>query len=235
MRERIKTREWGTPQKHEAGLSNFIQNFVKFVRLSPDNPIMTDLDKETTRNFFDNINYKVVDDLRVTLRKGSKVSIASACFSIYAFNELREQLEGLDELRFIFTAPSFLKEREPKQRREFYIPRIDRERTLYGSQFEVRLRNQLTQKAIAIECAEWIRQRVRFKSTTTNNILQGFINVKGDSCFTYTPVNGFTTTDLGCERGNNMMNFVNKVDGENAKQHLRVFNELWNNELHHAR
>ena len=191
---------------------------------------MADLEKETSRSFFDNINYKVVDDLRVTLRKGSKVSIASACFSIYAFNELREQLESLDELRFIFTAPSFLKERESKQRREFYIPRIDRERTLYGSQFEVRLRNQLTQKAIAIECAEWIRQRVRFKSNTTNNILQGFINVKSDSVFTYTPVNGFTTTDLGCERGNNMMNFVNKVDGENAKQYLRVFNELWNNE-----
>ena len=191
---------------------------------------MTDLDRETTRNFFDNINYKVVDDLRVTLRQGSKVSLASACFSIYAFNELREQLENLDELRFIFTAPSFLKERESKQRREFYIPRIDRERTLFGSQFEVRLRNQLTQKAIAIECAEWIRQKVRFKSNTTNNSLQGFINVKSDSCFTYTPVNGFTTTDLGCERGNNMMNFVNKVDGENAKHYLRVFNELWNNE-----
>ena len=136
---------------------------------------MLESDKETTRSFFDNINYKVVDDLRVTLKQASRVSIASACFSIYAFNELREQLESLDELRFIFTAPSFLKERESKQRREFYIPRIDRERTLYGSQFEVRLRNQLTQKAIAIECAEWIRQRVRFKSNTTNNILQGFI------------------------------------------------------------
>lgn len=191
---------------------------------------MADIKIETTRSFFDNINYKVVDDLRVTLRQGSKVSIASACFSIYAFNELREQLEGLDELRFIFTAPTFLKERESKQRREFYIPRIDRERTLYGSQFEVRLRNQLTQKAIAIECADWIRKKVRFKSNTTNNILQGFINVMSDSVFTYTPVNGFTTTDLGCERGNNMMNFVNKVDGENAKQYLRVFNELWNNE-----
>lgn len=191
---------------------------------------MANLETETSRSFFDNINYKVVDDLRVTLKKGSKVNIASASFSIFAFNELREQLEGLDELRFIFTAPSFLKERESKQRREFYIPRIDRERTLYGSQFEVRLRNQLTQKAIAIECAEWIRQRVRFKSNTTTNILQGFINVKSDSVFTYTPVNGFTTTDLGCERGNNMMNFVNKVDGENAKQYLRVFNELWNNE-----
>ena len=122
----------------------------------------------------------------------------------------------------------FLKERESKLRREFYIPRINRERTLYGSQYEVRLRNQLTQKAIAIECADWIRKKVRFKSNTTNNILQGFINVKSDSVFTYTPVNGFTTTDLGCERGNNMMNFVNKVDGENAKQYLRVFNEIWN-------
>ena len=114
---------------------------------------MADLDKETSRSFFDNINYKVVDDLRVTLRQGGKVSIASACFSIYAFNELKKQLEGIDELRFIFTAPSFVQERESKQRREFFIPRINRERTLYGSEFEVRLRNQLTQKAIAIECA----------------------------------------------------------------------------------
>ena len=195
-----------------------------------DTSLMKGVLPEPSRNFFDNINYKMVDDLRVCLREGSRVSIASACFSIYAYNELKEQLEGLDELRFIFTAPSFLKEREPKQRREFYIPRIDRERTLYGSPFEVRLRNQLTQKAIAIECAEWIRQKVRFKSNTTHNILQGFINVQSDRVFTYTPVNGFTTTDLGCERGNNMMNFVNKVDGENAKQYLRVFNELWNNE-----
>ena len=191
---------------------------------------MADTEKETTRSFFDNINHKVVDDLRVTLRKGSKVSVASACFSIYAFSELREQLEGLDELRFIFTAPSFLKERESKQRREFYIPRIDRERTLYGSRFEVRLRNQLTQKAIAIECAEWIRQKARFKSNTTDNILPGFINVKSDSVFTYTPVNGFTTTDLGCEQGNNMMNFVNKVEGESARQYLLRFNEIWDNE-----
>ena len=179
---------------------------------------------------FDNVNEKLVDDLRVTLRKGSKLSIASACFSIYAFNELKEQLEGIEELRFIFTEPSFIKEKISKQRREFYIPRIDRERTLYGSQFEVRLRNQLTQKAIAIECADWIRRKVRFKSNTTNSTFNSFINVKNDGLITYTPVKGFTTTDLGCERGNNMMNFVNKMDGENAKQYLRVFDELWKNE-----
>lgn len=178
----------------------------------------------------DNITKTLRDDLTVEIKAGSKISMAACCFSIYAFQELKEQLKDIEEFRFLFTSPTFTAEKIDKQRREFYIPRIDRERTLYGSPFEVKLRNQLTQKAIAIECAEWIKQKVRFKSNTTNNTLPGFMNVEGDELHTYTPVNGFTTTDLGCERGNSMMNFVNKVDGENARQYLRVFNELWNNE-----
>ena len=178
----------------------------------------------------DNITKTLRDDLKVEIKAGSKISMAACCFSIYAFQELKEQLKDIEEFRFLFTSPTFTAEKIDKQRREFYIPRIDRERTLYGSPFEVKLRNQLTQKAIAIECAEWIKQKVRFKSNTTNNTLQSFMNVDGDNPHTYTPVNGFTTTDLGCERGNSMMNFVNKIDGENARQYLRVFNELWNNE-----
>jgi len=178
----------------------------------------------------DNITKTLRDDLAVEIKASSRVSMAAACFSIYAFQELKEQLKDIEELRFIFTSPTFTSDKIAKQRREFYIPRIDRERTLYGSPFEVRLRNQLTQKAIATECAEWVRKKARFKSNITHNTLPGFINIDSDSLHTYTPVNGFTTTDLGCERGNNMMNFVNKVDGENARQYLRVFNELWNSE-----
>ena len=178
----------------------------------------------------DNVTKTLRDDLTVEIKSASKISMAACCFSIYAFQELKEQLKDIKELRFIFTSPTFTAERIDKQRREFYIPRIDRERTLYGSPFEVKLRNQLTQKAIAFECANWIKQKVRFKSNTTNNTLPGFINVANDEVCTYTPVNGFTTTDLGCERGNSMMNFVNKVDGANARQYLLVFNELWNNE-----
>ncbi|MBR5651134.1 MAG: DEAD/DEAH box helicase family protein [Bacteroidales bacterium] len=178
----------------------------------------------------DNVTKTLRDDLTVEIKEASKISMAACCFSIYAFQELKEQLKDIQELRFIFTSPTFTSERIDKQRREFYIPRIDRERTLYGSPFEVKLRNQLTQKAIAIECANWIKQKVRFKSNTTNNILTGFINVANDEVCTYTPVNGFTTTDLGCERGNSMMNFVNKVNGASARKYLRMFNELWNNE-----
>jgi hypothetical protein len=58
----------------------------------------------------DNISQTVKDDLSVSIKKGSKVSIAAACFSIYAFNELRKQLQKFDNLRFIFTSPTFIKE-----------------------------------------------------------------------------------------------------------------------------
>ena len=106
------------------------------------------------------------DDLSVEIKQGSKVSIAAACFSIYAFQELKEQLSQIEQLRFIFTSPTFVTEKAKKERREFYIPRMTRERSLYGTEFEIKLRNELTQKAIARECAEWIRQKVTFKSNT---------------------------------------------------------------------
>lgn len=46
-----------------------------------------------------NINETVRDDLLITIEKGSKISIAAACFSIYAYQELKKQLEGVGQLR----------------------------------------------------------------------------------------------------------------------------------------
>lgn len=103
----------------------------------------------------DNIHEHVVDDLKERLSRGSRVSIAAASFSIYAFEALKKELEGIDELRFIFTSPTFIKEKTKKEKREYYIPKLSRERSLYGTEFEVRLRNRLSQKAIAKECAAW--------------------------------------------------------------------------------
>lgn len=104
----------------------------------------------------DNVNKTLKDDLTVSIQKDSKVSIAAACFSIYAFQELKRELRNVDELRFIFTSPTFVQEKAKKEKREFYIPRQARERSLYGSEFEVKLRNEMTQRAIAKECAEWM-------------------------------------------------------------------------------
>lgn len=113
---------------------------------------------------FDNVSKIVKDDLAVEIKRNSRVSIAAACFSIYAYKELRAQLEGVDELRFIFTSQAFTTEKARKEKREFYIPRLSRERSLYGTEFEVKLRNELSQKAIAKECSDWIHRKVTFKS-----------------------------------------------------------------------
>ena len=117
---------------------------------------------------FNNTTKVVRDDLAKKIKTGSKLSLAAACFSMYAYQALKKELESCDELRFIFTSPTFVAEKTPKERREFYIPRLQREKSLYGTEFEVRLRNELKQKAVARECAAWIRKKVRFKSNTTN-------------------------------------------------------------------
>lgn len=165
------------------------------------------------------------DDLSVEIKKGSKLSIAAACFSIYAFQELKKQLSGIDELRFIFTSPTFTTEKAPKEKREFYIPRLTREKSLYGTEFEIKLRNELTQKAIAKECAEWIKKKVTFKSNISDKTIQGGIVVDEVG---YTPINNFTTIELGCEKGNVISTTIVK-DNSLAKTLLADFNEIWNN------
>ena len=164
------------------------------------------------------------DDLSSEIKKGSKLSIAAACFSIYAFQELKKQLKDIEELRFIFTSPAFIREKPQKEKREFYIPRLNRERSLYGTEFEVKLRNELNQKAIAKECAEWIRKKVTFKSNITDESMMGFINVDDKN---YMPVNGFTTVDLGCERGNYAYNMVQKTEVPFSLAYLQLFEQLW--------
>ena len=174
----------------------------------------------------DNINHTVREDLQDTMQKGSRVSIAAACFSIYAYQELKKQLEEIAELRFIFTSPTFVQENTPKERREFYIPKLTREKSLYGTEFEVRLRNELTQKALAKECADWVRRKVKFRSNVSGEQMPGFMTV-GES--SYMPISRFTTVDLGCERGNNAYYPVQRTEAfENGRYFLSLFDEIWN-------
>ncbi len=178
---------------------------------------------------FDNVTEIVRDDMASTICKGSKVSIAAACFSMYAYKELRKQLEQVDECRFIFTSPTFVTEKSEKQKREFYIPRLNRESSLYGTEFEIKLRNEMTQKAIAKECADWIRRKATFKSNTTNEIMGGFMTVTGPtSNVAYMPISGFTTVDIGCDRGNNSYNMTNRFEAPFSAQYIQLFESLWN-------
>ena len=180
---------------------------------------------------FDNVTRIVRDDLTETIKPHSRISIAAACFSIYAYQELKKQLSSVDQCRFIFTSPTFVTEKTAKEKREFYIPRLNRERSLYGTEFEVKLRNELTQKAIARECAEWIRKKATFKSNSTQEGMQGFMNVDSDGQpVTYMPLNGFTTVDIGCDRGRNVYNMVNKFDAPFSSEYMKLFERIWSDE-----
>lgn len=178
---------------------------------------------------FDNISEIVRDDMAATIKKGSKVSVAAACFSMYAYKELKKQLEGVENFRFIFTSPTFTTEKASKEKREFYIPRLNRESSLYGTEFEIKLRNEMTQKSIAKECADWIRRKAVFKSNITGENMQGFMTVDSSAeQVAYMPMAGFTTVDIGCERGNNSYNMTNRMEAPFSTQYMQLFETIWN-------
>ncbi len=175
----------------------------------------------------DNVHKTLRDDLKEVMRSDSKISVAAASFSIYAYQELRKELEKCEEFRFIFTAPTFTAEKAQKEKREFYIPRMNREHNLYGTEFEIKLRNEMTQKAIAKECAEWIKKKARFRSNTTKENMMGFIHVDDTS---YAPITEFSTVDLGCERGNNAYSMIQRMDAPFSQEYLKLFEELWSDQ-----
>ena len=182
----------------------------------------------------DNINRLLGDDLKATITSGARLKIAASCFSIYAFEALKKELTGVESLQFIFTAPTFVPnevtDRLKKERREFFIPKSQRESGLYGTEFEIQLRNKLTQRAVARECAQWIRQKARFRSNKTKAPMQPFVHVANrDQATAYMPVNGFTAVDLGYQQGNAVSNFVNRLDEPaHAQRYLQLFDQIWN-------
>ncbi|MCA3168480.1 MAG: DEAD/DEAH box helicase family protein [Burkholderiales bacterium] len=182
----------------------------------------------------DNISRLLGDDLKQTLKPGSRLKVAASCFSMYAFEALKSELEKIDELDFIFTSPTFVADEATdkirKERKEFHIPKLDRERSIYGSEFEIQLRNKLTQRAVAKECADWIRRKAKFKSNRTKAPMQQFACVQaGGTDTAYMPLHGFTAVDLGYQQGNAVSNLVNKMDEPTfTATYLSLFNQIWN-------
>jgi len=182
----------------------------------------------------DNINRLLGDDLKQTLRSGAKLKIAASCFSMYAYEALKAELEKIEELHFIFTAPAFVTDEVTdkirRERREFHIPKLDRERSLYGSEFEIQLRNKLTQRAIAKECADWLQRKASFRSNRSKAPMQQFACVQSaEASAAYLPLHGFTAVDLGYQQGNAVSNLVNKMDEPSfTSTYLSLFDQIWN-------
>lgn len=180
----------------------------------------------------DNITNRLSDDLKQEIKKDSKIAIAASTFSIYAFEELKKELKSIDELRFIFTSPTFIEEKFQKESREFYIPHIYNEHQLCGGEFELRLKNELNQRAIAKECSLWVAEKVTFKSNIhQGQPINGLIHVDNtdDGGKAYLNINGFTTADLGVSHKKGFPTLIHKTDYPDSKAYLEWFNEVWSN------
>ena len=159
----------------------------------------------------DNRLEKFGNELKEQLKIGDKCYIASAVFSMYGFQELKEQLKIIDEFNFIFTNPTFIKEKEgEKQERLFELGNLKREKSISGSEFEIKLKNKLNGKAIAKECSKWIANKVRFKSNINNNPIQKFMNINDN--ITYLNVDEFSSAGLGYQKDNTVFNPITKID-----------------------
>jgi len=183
-----------------------------------------------TMEVIDNQTRILRDDLKKTIFNGDIVSISAPLFSVFAFQELKKELESIDEFRFLFTSQTFtiddgVKKKSP---REFFIPKLLREKGVCGTDFEIKLRNEMTLKAISKECAEWIKSRATFKSNSTDQMIPGMLNIRSDTNVTYSPFNEFTTVGIGCDRGNYLLNPTTRLSGPISETFHQLFDQVWN-------
>lgn len=105
---------------------------------------------------------KVIDKLKENIKTGTKLSIISAYFTIYAYEELRKELNKIDGLKLLFSEPTFIKDKKDINR-EFKLSG-SYERGLAGDRYEMKLKNELKQSEIAKECANWIKEKVEVRA-----------------------------------------------------------------------
>lgn len=180
----------------------------------------------------DNIHTRLGDELKGSLKKGSQVSIAAASFSIYAYEALKHELEKIDELRFIFTSPTFVEEKFKKEVPKFFIPHLFKEAELCGGEVELRLKNQLNQRAIAKECSAWVQKKATFKSNKhAQQPLSGMIHIRNSdhSDHVYTGVDSFTTPGLGFAPKKGFPTLIQNVEFPNSQAFLDLFDQIWEN------
>lgn len=180
---------------------------------------------------FDNRINVVGDDLKNSIGINSKLSVASSIFSIYGFESLKKELSKIEELRFIFTDPTFVKtDQNKKDSRFFEISSLNRQKSINGSDFEINLKNELKGRTIAKECRKWCEQKVRFKSNKGNGAIAPMLIVDNDiDKSTYLNLNEFSSAGFGYKKDNTLLGAITKMeDSTTTQSFLTNFDNVWN-------
>lgn len=165
---------------------------------------------------------KIGDFLREHIRPGANLAIVSAYFTIYAYAELRAQLDTIGELRFLFGDPQFLRNLDPERsaRKVFQIEND-----------QITLQNRLQQKRLARDCADWIMQKVQIRSVKRAGLLHGKLYhiANGATEEAILGSSNFTVRGLGLSEGKNNLELNLIVDSRRDREDLKQwFDEIWN-------
>ena len=177
------------------------------------------------------------DALRDSIDDGAKLSIIASYFTVFAFGELKDELSKVDELRFIFDEPTFAKQMESeKDPREFVVRRRSRETGVGGTGLELTLRNNLNQRALARQCAEWARRRATFKTAKQRGMIAttGSYHVENphaeSHAFMGSAANAFTLEGLGYERKPGVVTGISHFQTSAEAMGLKaMFDSVWDN------
>lgn len=166
---------------------------------------------------------KVGNYLRDIIQSGSKLSFVSAYFTIYAYEAMREELESIDSLRFLFGEPRFINNLDPDRtdKKAFNI-----------EDSALQLKNRLEQRRVAADCADWIRRKVEIRSVRYPGFLHGKLYHTEGANGVQDALLGssnFTVGGLGLGKGQrNNIELNLEVDGNRDRQDLlNWFNEIW--------
>jgi ERCC4-related helicase len=180
---------------------------------------------------FDNKISILGDDLKSSINKSSKLSIAASIFSIYGFESLKKEFKGIKNLRFIFTDPTFIKTDEKKKNARFFgINSIEAQKAISGSSFEINLKNKLNGSTIAKECRKWCEDKVVFKTNKGKGTIQPmFIIDSKEEKSTYLNLNEFSSAGFGYKKDNTVLGAITKMEDSTITENfLSNFNNVWN-------
>ncbi|MDO8281879.1 MAG: helicase-related protein [Thermodesulfovibrionia bacterium] len=175
----------------------------------------------------DNHTHGTVGDfLKQTISANSEVSIVSAYFTIYAYHQLKNNLDEIKKLQFLFGEPTFIKSMDPDKMntRDFKIE---------DDKLTIPLESRLNQKTMARECSEWIRNKTEIRSMVKPNFLHGKLyHVRQESGIekAIAGSSNFTVNGLGLGGSKNIeLNLI--VDSDRDRQELKSwFDSIWNDQ-----
>ena len=173
-----------------------------------------------TSGIVDNRSRRVGEFLKDRIVPGSELSIVSAYFTIYAYAAMREVLENVGSMRFLYGEPRGVGSVDPKggQIKSFRL----------NEDGGIDLKQILAQKPLARDCAAWIRDRVEIRTVKQANFLHGKLyHLAGEESAALVGSSNLTQRGLGFGSMPNIELNLEVGDPAEREALLRWFDELW--------